>query len=356
MNNLNLNKIFNKKITIKEWEENRRGQILSIFENEVFGRINDEDIEISFNVLSIDNNALNNTAIMKEVEISLNRFGNSLIFPLYLFTPSNNKKSPVFLTICNKEIDKADPSRNNISQFWPVEQIISKGYGTATFLTSDITSNGLNINSSGIYQLFPELIDKQNSFGTVSVWAYCASKALDYLITDEDVNEEKIIIVGHSNGGKAALWSAAKDQRFCMAISNCSGCDGASIDALDKVESIKNITDKYPYLFCNNYKKYRYCEQELKVNQHMLLALIAKRPLYISSKTQDFYSNLEYEACVFAHPIYKLYGQHSIKNINEVRNNIPIKKGMIGYHRLSGKKELNSLDWHYFLDFADLKL
>ncbi len=49
------------------------------------------------------------------------------------------------------------------------------------------------------------------------------SVALDYLVSRPEVDFERIGFIGHSYGGRAALWAAAFDQRIRASVSHC-GC------------------------------------------------------------------------------------------------------------------------------------
>ncbi len=242
-----------------------------------------------------------------------------------------------------------------ISDFWPAETIIARGFATAVILTHDIASDYEDGYSMGFHKLYPEYQTNRpkNAPGTIAAWAWGASKVLDYLETDEHVNAKKVFVVGHSRGGKTALWAAASDERFAGAASSCSGCTGAALSRGNIGEKIKDINDRFPYWFCDNYKKYNDDLESMPFDQHFLLALLAPRPMYISSRTFDKWADPagEFESCVQASQIYKLYNKVGMPQTNYPLPESPIHGGDIGYHLKTGEHNLEQYDWERYIDF-----
>ena len=319
MKNINFDKLpelFQKGTEKKEWENNRRKEILSLFQNEVYGVIpKEEELKIYFRLAyeSQGPSIMGGKAKRKTIEITVERNGRIMSFPVVMFVPLKPKKKVgAFITICNRGLKDADPARSFISPFWPAESIIARGYATAAILTQDIAPDYFEGYTMGLHKLFPEYKTNrpENCFGAITAWAWGASRVLDYMCLDEDIDETKVAVVGHSRGGKTALWATARDPRFAMGVSSSSGCTGAALSRGKEGEHLVDINTRFPYWFCGNYKKYNQRENELPIDQHMLLALIAPRPVYVSSKTFDSWADPESEftSCVKANPVYDLYG------------------------------------------------
>ena len=221
-----------KKIKdITAWEKNRRPELLSLFEENIYGQMPNKFDSLNFKVTNEQTNAMNGKACLKEVQITIWNKGNYISFPLVLFIPNKRlKPAPTFLLINNRSKRNTDPSRVNKSTFWPAEMIIDSGYAIASFHNADIAPDRKETYQNGILkQLFPEELEKENGMKAIGSWAWAASRVMDYLVTDKDIDSKKVAIVGHSRGGKTALWAGAQDQRFAMVFSSCSGSTGAAL-------------------------------------------------------------------------------------------------------------------------------
>ena len=195
----------------------------------------------------------------------------------------------------------------------------------------------------------------EDAWGAITVWAWAASRIMDYFETEPLIDEKRVAVAGHSRGGKTALWCTAQDERFAMAVSSCAGNSGDAISRGSKGETVRDIADRFPYWFCRNYQKYKNNEEALPFDQHMLLALIAPRLVYTTSKTFDSWADPEgqFESCVQADPVYRLLGVKGMEERQKPLPEHPIHEGHIGHHHKTGNHDLDEYDWNCFMDFAD---
>jgi hypothetical protein len=342
--------------TVATWESKRRPEVLTLFEDNIYGQMPKSFDRISYKIDSDVPKAMGGKAHLKEVTITVEKANKTVAIHLILFTPNaTSKPSPVFLLINNRDKDNTDPARKTRSDFWPAEMVIDSGYAIAAFHVSDAAPDNKDTYQNGVLQLYPEQLTTDNGMKAIGAWAWAASRVMDYFMIDKEIDFNKVSLVGHSRGGKAALWAGAQDQRFAMIFSNCSGNTGAALARRQFGETIKAINTTFPYWFNNNYKQFNDNVNALPVDQHMLISLIAPRPVYTTSATKDLWADPfgSYLSIVEAQKIYHLYGKKSALNPVPPPPDTPIIQPGLGYHNRTGIHNMTAYDWANFIRFAD---
>ncbi len=344
--------------TGKLWNESRREEVLELFRENVYGRVPESYYTKSFSLVNSNTNAMEGNATLKQVDIIIGTTEDKLIIHLSLFVPNEVKKPvPVFLLINNRDPVNIDPTRQKKSEFWPAEEVITRGYAIAAFYNADVDPDNFDNFQNGIHGILDQGERGGDSWGTLAAWAWGASRCVDYFETDKDIDNNKVAVVGHSRGGKTALWAGAEDKRFSIVISNESGCGGAALARRRYGETVERITSVFPHWFCSNYSKYADNEDNMPVDMHMLLALTAPRSLYIACAGDDLWGDPRgsYLALYNSMPVFKL-----LKTGSDIHHSMPpldtqIISGGTGFHIREGRHNMLLKDWNWFVDFADIQ-
>lgn len=367
---------------LDDWENIRRPELLHFFKKEMYGEMPENISNLSFKVIESSTNVFNGLAIRKQVRLFFSASQYKYFMDILIYYPKKDHKTvPVFagynfagnqsvsndknILLTNSWVpsktkgsvnNKAtDSTRGIAASDWPVEEILKSGYAVATIYAGDVTADNSDGYKEGIQSLFPQLKKRDDNFSTMSAWAWGLSRAVDYLEKDNAIDAKKIIVIGSSRMGKAALWAGATDPRFAMVISNESGAAGAKLFHHVGGEDTKNICERFPYWFCNNFLKYNGKDTLLPFDQHELLALIAPRPLYVASAVgsavTDSYG--EFLSAKYASPVYELYNKDGLRIKDFPSVNTP-SFGTIGYHVRDGNHGVNLYDWEQFIAFANL--
>jgi hypothetical protein len=366
------------------WLHKRRPEILDLYKEKIYGQTPSQLPKMKFDVLEADRHALNGQAVRKQIQISFPGHTNPVLHVL-LYTPANAKGPvPTFLCLSfsGNESVISDPDvfvnqiwdgRRDVaymptnvmrggSHSWKIPETLARGYGVAVICYGDIEPDLADGSGwrFGVRSLFPnaaQTLTTPDAWGAIGAWAWGASRVMDYLETDHDVDSEHVMILGHSRLGKTALWAAAQDPRFCMVIASCSGEMGASLARRDFGETVTSMAKSFPFWFCRNFLNYSNRISEMPVDTHMLLSLIAPRPVYLSTGSLDLWGDPkgEFLAAQAASPVYKLFGLHGLDG-DEFP---PLDQTLmhdIGFSCHTGKHDILPADWDRFLDFADLHI
>lgn len=332
---------------IEDWEK-RRIEIKEILSKEEYGYFPEKRVPINVEVLEEDDKYCRETAIFRKILLTLNFDKGQFSFPVKMSIPKKNEPCPAFLYI-----SFYDEFPN---KYLPVEEICDQGFAVFSFCYEDVTSDD-NDFSNGLSKFFYKENETRN-FGKILLWSWAASHVMDYMQTVEEIDKDNIAIVGHSRLGKTALLTGAYDERFKTVISNNSGQSGAAISRNKGGESIKNICDRFPFWFCENYKKYCDNEYNMPFDQHYLLSLVAPRNLYIASSSKDAWADphSEFLGALATNPIYKLYNKKGLVNFNEYpKVGEKILDGSVGYHLREGWHYLSRHDWNIFIEYIKSK-
>ena len=366
-----------------QWIERRRPELKALFEHYMYGKM-PAAAGVSWTVEREDPRYLGDKATKKEVTLAIGK--SAATIHLLLVVP--NKRSgpaPAFLglnfngnhtaladpTIALptawmppgapgvKDNKATDAGRGKDAGVWSVEKVIDRGYALATFYSGDIAPDHPGF-LDGVFPSYAKG-DPSNrgsdEWGTVAAWAWGLSRALDYLVQDNDIDGGRIAVVGHSRLGKAALLAGAFDERFALTIGHQAGCGGSAPSRGKVGEQVKQINDRFPHWFDGEFKEFNDRVDRLPFDQNGLIALAAPRPLLLTNGTLDTWANPlgQFEVLKAADGVYSLLG---VKGLGD--ESMPPPGTLVGdrlaYHIRPGKHAMLPEDWDTFLDFADKHL
>ena len=366
--------------SVEEWEA-ARASILEKFKEHVYGYAPKDPAEVQCKVVS--EGTLEGTSVRRrEMDVVLSRNGKEVTLQLILFLPPQGEDVRGCFLMPNfrgnhtlvtdpavrlpqgwmrddgqgnntpKEEDRGAQSRRT-----PVELICGRGYALASVYYGDIDPDFDDGFKNGVHALYPDYrggAENPERWGSIAAWAWGLSRCADCLLKQPEIDAGHIAVIGHSRLGKTALWAGANDKRFSIVISNDSGEGGAALARREFGETVWKINTSFPHWFNDNYPKYNKDPSALPVDQHMLIAAIAPRPVYVASASEDTWADPdgEYMSAYLASPVYELYGLKGLPSAEPPPQDHSVG-GSIGYHRRTGKHDLLAEDWKHYLDFAD---
>ncbi len=357
--------------TVEDWEQKRRPEILDFFTRNVYGiRPVDRPEGLTFVPIDADREMLDGKVVRKRTKISFRGSRGEWSFNVVAFLPKSTRPVPSFVMICNRDFEEGvDPDLKSVPSFCPVDMITERGYAVVVFKNIELAFDGYSCDFSddkvmvpdpsftnGLFACFAQE-RTYRSWSAISAWAWGASRIVDWIETQSEFDIDHIAMIGHSRGGKTALWAGATDRRFGLICVNESGCCGAKLNhvpvCLSETIALDNLVN--PHWFCRAYREFNGRDAVLPFDQHWLAALTAPRLLYIASASLDYGAGPwgEFLTARYASPAWEMYGKKGLVEEGPFLPEKPFHGGCIGHHLRVGGHDLTPYDWKCYMDFAD---
>jgi hypothetical protein len=374
--------------TREQWTERRKPELKALFQHYMYGEIPAAP-KISAAVQKADHDAVGGKATMKQIRIALNSSPDCPAINLLLFVPNHraaDRPPPVILglnfsgnhtVLDDRRIALAegwmpagpgvehnratDAGRGKDSDRWQIEHVIDRGFALATFYYGDVAPDHPGF-KDGVFPFFLKPGQTEhgpNDWGAIAAWAWGLQRAVDYLVTDADIDPKQIVVFGHSRNGKAALLAGAFDERIAVVIPHQAGCGGSapSRQHNPKAESVSRINKSFPHWFDARFKEFGGHEEKLPFDQNCLVALCAPRPVLFTCGDEDQWANPQGQLDVLksATAVYRLFGKDGIAPDAAAEQTQRLGSALSYYIR-HAPHTVDRTYWDVFLDFAEASL
>jgi hypothetical protein len=373
---LNGRKVKNAKM----WYAKRRPEILNLFYEFQYGRIPGPPKDMSFNVFDKGTPALGGKALRKQVTVYFTKDTSNYKMDILIYLPADAKDPvPLFLNLSfshnataaddpgikgglvwGRDGNKVPVNRSAGFGKVDINQFLSEGIGFANIYYGDIEpdfANGYKYGIRGYYQKPDTTHPGPDKWGAISAWSWGLSRAMDYFETDKQIDSKKIALFGVSRLGKTVLWTGARDSRFGMVIASCGGEGGAALSRRNYGENIAHMTHptRYFYQFAGNWSNYKDDFSKSPVDAHMLVALMAPRPLLLQTGNTDYWSDPkgEFLSAVASEPVWNLLGKKGLGTNVWPAAGQPILNDL-GYYMHDGPHGAMPGDYPIFIKFMKM--
>jgi hypothetical protein len=368
----------------KTWTEKRRPEILKMIETQQYGVMPGRPADESFEVTDKGTPAFNGKAIRKQITIHLSKDPSWPMIHVVEYIPAKATRpvpmyfdinfSPVQASIDDPGITPQKVRDNKTNELVDpptggrgfgktnVEIFLDAGIGVATYNYTELDPDTLDGFSHGIRSKYrkPGQVDtnegrNREDWGTISAWAWGMSRVEDYFETDKQVNARQVAVHGVSRLGKTVLWAGAHDERFGAVIASCGGEGGGALSHRDYGETIGHLVaaSRYPYQFALNYAKYAGYPDEAPFDAHMIVALVAPRPVLLQTGSTDNWSDPkgEFLSEVSAGPVYKLLGKQDLGTDVWPAAKTPLYSNGLNYYMHDGGHGMVPTDYDIYVQF-----
>jgi len=317
-------------MTAAQWPAYRK-QVLELFSREVYGFTPPPPAEVRAEVLP---SGVNWAGKAQECRVNLNfdTPGGEFSFPVYTIIPHSEEPQPCVVYIAFSPYPDG--------YYLPVEEIIDNGYAVAMFCYDDVCLDDKDKwQSDGLAAKYPRT-GNGTDWGQVGMWAFAASRVMDYLQTLDQIDKKRVYVIGHSRLGKTSLWCAAQDERFAGAGVNNSGFGGMAVTRGKQGEQMCHLPVRIERWFCKNFLNWVDKEDEMPFDQHMLAACVAPRLLAVCNAEEDLWADPQSEH-ISLYEASKAYELLGVKGLD----------GKIGYNLRAGKHFMSRADWGFYMNF-----
>ena len=364
-------------MTVSEliWERNlprllNREQMVDLLLREEYGFMPDIPYEVSVSQpVLVENRYCDKAVSHYRMNFTVTTQYGSHTIPVQTVLHTDGSVNPFFVFL-NFRADVPD-------RYYPTEEVAEAGFDVLTVCYKDICSDDDDYNNGLAKIFYPTGRKTGEDASKIALWAWFASRMLDYAETLPSCDMQQAAVMGHSRLGKTALVAGMLDTRFRYSFSNDSGCSGAAlsrgntgnpgqavVDTMDGIfdyerdlttgESIRDIVKCFPHFSCRNYHKYAMTNITEGFDQHYLVAAIAPRFAYIASASKDIWADQtsEFLCGVAASEAYEAMGFKGLvhnEKLPEVKEHF--HEGRIGYHLQKGPHFLSRHDWQEYMAF-----
>lgn len=348
--------------TAAQWRLKRRPELVRLFDSEMYGHVPATAPAIRWELKSTEPRLKGGVPVTTRHYVGKAAQDPRLAIELDVTLPNKARgRVPMILELGFPEgfHFPGFPPPANAGPDW-TEQVTKRGWGYSIIVPYTVQPDDGAGLSEGVIGIAargrPRAAD---DWGVLRAWAWGASRAYDLFARDPGIDSRRVAIEGLSRYGKTALVVMAYDQRFSIGFIGSSGAGGAKLLRRNFGEQIGNLAASGEYhWFAPNFLKYDgpLAVDDLPVDAHELIALVAPRPLFIGAGTVDHGDGWvdargSFEAAKAASPAYRLLGVPGLAgetnpSVGEARD-----KGRIAF-RQQPDGHSNALNWPYFLDFA----
>jgi len=343
------------------WVTRRRPEIVHAYETQMFGRVPASAPRVTWRVTETNPRARDGAAVSKRIVGTIGDGANAPAINVMLYTPAHASRSVPVILVVNFGGGGAAASPNPAGPIPlgdpPVAaEIIARGWGYATVGYQDIQpdhADGWADGVIGVTQGSRGGKPAADEWGTISAWAWGASRIVDYLEKDASIDPAQIALFGHSRLGKTALWASALDTRIAAVYSSCAGEMGSALARRDFGETVDDMAQNFSWQFAGNFQQWAGRWNEMPVDAHMLIALSAPRPVFITGGSADQWADPvgEFLAEVAAGPVYRLLGRKDLGVTTLPPLDTALTSGDLGWRYHTGGHAATQEDWSAFLQF-----